>query len=77
MEEAIRQMSEDIGYIKGKVESIEKHAETQNSKVAINTKKVQTHDIILGKFGAFISIVAFVVSITFNAIWTWIKTNIA
>ncbi|MCH7541551.1 hypothetical protein IH981_02105 [Patescibacteria group bacterium] len=73
MSEHDHQLIADVGYIKGKVESIEDHMIRQNGAIVELKKKVAKHDVILGKFGAMISVIAFIVAAFFNIVIEWVK----
>lgn len=67
---------EDIGFIKAKVIDIEKHTLQTNGKVAELGKKVQKHEVILGKFGAGIAFMVFIISLAFNSIVNLFKQKV-
>ena len=66
-------LHEDIGYIKGIVEGIDKKVEKQNGAIVDLTKKVAKHDVVIGKVGVMITGVVFVVTTIFNIGAQWIK----
>lgn len=66
-------MHEDIGYIKGLVEGIDKKLTEQNGAIALLTKKVTKHDVILGKIGMVLSVAIFVITMAFNIVIEWVK----
>ncbi len=68
-----QQFSEDIGYIKGKVESIEGHLEKLNGTTENNTKKLAKHDVVLGKIGMVFTAMIFVLTTAFNFVIDWVK----
>lgn len=69
-------LHESIGYIRGVVESIDKKVTEQNGSIASMQKKVNKHEIILGKFGAIISGFTFALAAFFNLAIEWIKRQL-
>jgi len=71
-----QQFAEDIGYIKGKVESIEGHIIRQNGTIADHTKKLARHDVVLGKVGVAFTVAIFAITTVFNVAIEWVKRHI-
>ena len=55
-----------MGYVRGKVDSIEQKLDNLNGDFSDMQKKVQRHDIIFGKIGVYISLFVFVISLGIN-----------
>ena len=68
-----RKLYEDIGFIKGTLKEMGDDLKTLNGQVAENSKKLQRHEVILGKFGVVFTIIVFGVSTAINFIVSWIK----
>ena len=66
----------DIGYIKGKVEAIDDKVGKLNDKVAANCKKLQRHEVVLGKFGMVFAGIIFVASAGVNVVFNFIKDKL-
>ena len=62
-----------LGYIKGKVEAIEKKMDSICNKVERNDKRLDEHDRTLGKFGAYAAGLAFLIGVTVNFIMDWVR----
>lgn len=71
-----QQFSEDIGYIKGKVESIEGHLEKLNGTTESNVKKLARHDVVLGKIGMVFTGAIFMLTTAFNFVIEFVKTKL-
>ena len=60
MSQDLTKLIEDVGFIKGKVECIDKSLTKQNGTIADLAGKVQRHDIIFGKIGIAFTALIFV-----------------
>lgn len=76
MSEKDAKLYEDIGYIKGKVDSMSDHLEKLNGTTEKNSKSIAKHDVIIGKVGLVITAVIFALTAAFNIGIEWIKTHI-
>lgn len=56
-----------LGCIQKGVEGLEEKVEKQNGDLAAVVKKVQRHDVFIGKIGAIVATSTFVVTIGVNA----------
>jgi len=73
MEQWQTKLINDVGFIKGKVESMETHLETLNGTTEKNSEKLAKHDVILGKVGMIITGAIFVLTTAFNLAIAWVK----
>ena len=58
---------EEVGYIRGTVDAMDKKLAAQNGNIATLQGKVQRHEVILGKVGLVFSGIVFAVTLAFNA----------
>jgi len=58
----------ELGAIKKWLEVLDRKIDKQNSKVADIQKKVQAHEVFIGKIGAITAMLAFFASIVFAAL---------
>jgi len=63
----------DVGFIRGKVESMEGHLETLNGTTEKNSEKLARHDVVLGKVGLIFTAAIFVITTAFNLGIAWVK----
>jgi len=68
-----RQLVEDVGYIKGKVESIEKQVKAQNGTIVDLKKRMTKHDVFFGKIGVIVTGFIFLMTAVFNIIIDFFK----
>ena len=71
-------ISEELGYIRGKVEGIDKSlaerkSETDRRLICLE-QKTERYDMILGKAGLVASAVVFVLTVSFQALVDVVKT---
>ena len=69
-------LHEDVGFIKAKVEAIEKKVDKLNGTTSDNCKKLQKHEIILGKAGMIFVIIVFAITTALNFVIDWFKHNV-
>ena len=62
-----------LGYIKKEVENNTEQVKKQNGNVADLTKRVNKHDVFIGKVGLGVSLVAFFITVAVNGVIAWIK----
>ncbi|KKN18195.1 hypothetical protein LCGC14_0958310 [marine sediment metagenome] len=62
-----------LGYIRKGLKNNTKAIEKQNGNVADLTKRVNKHDIFLGKVGLGVSFAAFFITIAVNGALAWFK----
>lgn len=67
------QLHEDIGFIKGSLESIEKHLDKLNKTTEKNTQNITKHDVIIGKVGVVLTGIVFLFTAIFNFAIEWVK----
>ena len=68
-----QRISEDIGYIKGKVEDLCKKVDDINGDLTNAKIKITKHDLIIGKAGVIITAGVFVLATAFNLIVEFVK----
>lgn len=87
MEGVDKQLYEDIGYIKGKVASIndevknqnkklDDHVKSQDEKYTVLENRVDKHDVMFGKAFVIVGIVIFAITQLFDKGWDWAKHNL-
>ena len=64
---------ENVGYIRGTVDAIQKDVKEQNTKIASLTKKVNKHEVIFGKIGLAFTVIVFGLTTIFNVGIDWVK----
>jgi hypothetical protein len=69
-------LCEDIGYLKGKVEDIDKKLDKISSDLASARRQVSKHDVIFGKIGVAITAGIFILATAINFFIDWIKTKL-
>ncbi len=62
-----------LGYIRKGLKNNTRAIEKQNGNVADLTKRVNKHDIVLGKVGLGISLGAFFITLSVNGVIAWLK----
>lgn len=68
------ELFETLGCIKNGIENLDKKAEIQNGNFAALAKKVQRHEVFIGKIGAGIAIFVFFVGTAASAAGAvWIR----
>jgi len=68
---------EDIGYIKGQLQGIEKKLDDVCESVANNSKKIAKHDIVFGKIGIAITAGLFIMATGVNFLLDWIRNKLS
>ena len=64
----------ELGYIKKGISNLEFKMDKINGRVQDNDRRIQRHDVLVGKIGATVATVTFVFSVGITlALNTWLK----